>query len=52
MEQVLPKEFLFADDLAEACLFLMNTYNSSDIVNIGTGEDISLKELALLIKEL
>jgi GDP-L-fucose synthase len=46
------REFLFADDLAEACLFLMNTYNSSDIVNIGTGEDISLKELALLIKDI
>jgi GDP-L-fucose synthase len=46
------REFLFADDLAEACLFLMGTYNSSDIVNIGTGEDISLKELALLIKDI
>ncbi len=45
------REFLFADDLAEACLFLMNHYNEKDIVNIGCGEDISIKELAQLVKE-
>ena len=45
------REFLFVDDLADACVFLMNNYNSSEIVNIGTGEDISIKELASLIKE-
>ena len=45
------REFLYIDDLAEACVFLMNTYNDSEIVNIGTGEDISIKELYELIKE-
>ncbi|MGC4100577.1 MAG: GDP-L-fucose synthase [Ferruginibacter sp.] len=45
------REFLFADDLAEACLFLMNTYNEKEIVNIGCGEDISIKELAAAVKE-
>lgn len=46
------REFLFADDLAEACLHLMETYDGADIVNIGTGEDISIKELAEAIKAL
>jgi GDP-L-fucose synthase len=46
------REFLFADDLAEACLFLMNSYNEKEIINIGCGEDISIKELAILIKEI
>lgn len=45
------REFLFADDLAEACLFLMENYNEKDFVNIGTGRDLSIKELAELIKE-
>ncbi|MGG9964363.1 GDP-L-fucose synthase [Ferruginibacter sp. SUN106] len=45
------REFLFADDLADACLFLMNNYNEKEIVNIGCGEDISIKELAELVKE-
>ena len=45
------REFLFADDLAEACVFLMQEYDGRELVNIGTGEDISIKELALLIKE-
>lgn len=40
------REFLHVDDLADACLFLMNTYDDSEIVNIGTGEDLSIKELA------
>ena len=44
------REFLFADDLAEACFFLMQTYNEPNLINIGTGEDLSIKELALLIK--
>ena len=34
------REFLYADDLAEACLFLMETYNESELVNIGTGVDV------------
>lgn len=45
------REFLHSDDLADACLFLMNTYGENEIVNIGVGEDISIKELAYLIKE-
>ena len=45
------REFLFVDDLAEACLFLMNNYSNSEIINIGTGEDITIKELAILVKE-
>lgn len=45
------REFLFADDLADACLFLMEEYSSKEIVNIGCGEDLSIKELAGLVKE-
>ncbi|WP_298117759.1 GDP-L-fucose synthase [Flavobacterium sp.] len=49
----LPKrEFLYVDDLAKACLFLMQNYNSPEIINIGTGEDLSIKELSILIKEI
>jgi GDP-L-fucose synthase len=44
------REFLHVDDLADACVFLMNTYDKSDIINIGTGKDVSIKTLALLIK--
>lgn len=44
------REFLYVDDLAGACIFLMNNYNGSEIINIGTGEDISIKELAEKIK--
>lgn len=46
------REFLFADDLAEACSFLMLHYNEEQLVNIGTGEDLSIGELAGLIKEI
>lgn len=46
------REFLFADDLAEACYYLMLNYNESGFLNIGTGEDISIKDLALLIKDI
>lgn len=45
------REFLFADDLAEACLFLMEQYNGRGLVNVGTGEDIPIGELAQLVKE-
>lgn len=45
------REFLFVDDLAEACVSLMNTYNESEIVNVGVGEDISISDLAMMIKE-
>jgi GDP-L-fucose synthase len=46
------REFLHVDDLADACVFLMNTYNEPGVVNIGCGEDLSIKELAELVKEL
>lgn len=46
------REFLHADDLADACVFLMQTYNEAGLVNIGVGEDISIKELAFLIKDI
>jgi GDP-L-fucose synthase len=45
------REFLYADDLADACVFLMENYNEIGLINIGTGEDISIKDLALLIKK-
>ncbi|MCJ8210223.1 GDP-L-fucose synthase [Mucilaginibacter sp. RS28] len=45
------REFLFADDLAEACFYLMQNYNEPGLVNIGTGEDISIKDLAELVKK-
>ncbi|WP_025683039.1 GDP-L-fucose synthase [Paenibacillus maysiensis] len=45
------REFLHSDDLAEACLFLMNGYEGNEIVNIGVGEDISIRELAERVKE-
>lgn len=46
------REFLHVDDLAAACVFLMENYDGSEIVNIGTGEDIAIKEVAELIKEI
>lgn len=45
------REFLFADDLADACVFLMESYNDPQLINIGTGEDLSIRDLAYLIKE-
>jgi GDP-L-fucose synthase len=46
------REFLFVDDLAEAIVWLMNNYDDRQFVNVGTGEDISIKELAEAIQEL
>lgn len=46
------REFLYADDLAEACIFLMQSYNDREIINVGCGEDISIKELAETIKSI
>lgn len=43
------REFLFADDMAQACIYLMETYNEKGFLNIGTGEDISIIELAKLV---
>jgi GDP-L-fucose synthase len=45
------REFLHSDDLASACLFLMDTYDSPEIVNIGTGCDVTITELAQMIME-
>jgi GDP-L-fucose synthase len=45
------REFLYADDLADACLFLMKNYEGDDIVNIGVGEDLPIGELAEKVKE-
>ncbi|WP_343671633.1 GDP-L-fucose synthase [Chitinophaga sp.] len=45
------REFLFADDLAAACVYLMLHYDGKELVNIGTGEDLSIKELAETVKE-
>lgn len=44
------REFLHADDLADACFFLMENYNEAGLVNIGVGKDVSIAELATLIK--
>jgi GDP-L-fucose synthase len=46
------REFLHANDLADACFYLMENYNEAGLVNIGVGEDISIKDLALLIKKI
>ena len=46
------REFLHADDLAEACVYLMETYSDSELVNIGTGIDVTIKELAETVKEI
>ena len=40
------REFLYVDDLADACLYLMKNYSGSDIINIGTGQDVTIAELA------
>jgi GDP-L-fucose synthase len=45
------REFLHADDLADACIYLMNNYSDAGLVNIGTGEDISISDLAGLIQK-
>ena len=45
------REFLHVDDLADASVFLMNSYSSTDIVNVGTGEDISIFDLAVMVRE-
>lgn len=45
------REFMFSDDLAQACIYLMEHYHEREFVNVGTGEDLSIAELANLIKE-
>ena len=46
------RELLHVDDCAEACLFLMEKYNEAGLINVGMGEDISIKDLALLVKNI
>lgn len=46
------REFLHVDDLADACVFLMKTYSSPDIVNVGTGDDLRIRDLATLIADI
>ncbi len=45
------REFMFVDDLADACIFLMKEYNDKLFINIGTGEEVTIKDLALLVKD-
>ena len=46
------REFLYVDDLADACMFLMHTYHEAGLVNVGVGEDLTILELAGLIKKI
>ena len=46
------REFLFSDDLANACYYLMQNYDEPGMINVGTGEDITIKDLALLIQKI
>jgi GDP-L-fucose synthase len=46
------REFLHVDDLADACIFLMKNYNGRDTINIGTGKDVSIRQLALEVKKI
>ena len=45
------REFLYVDDLADACLFLMNHYSGDETVNLGTGKELSIAQLAELVKK-
>lgn len=46
------REFLYVDDLADACVFLMNTYSGNETINLGTGKELTIKELAELVKKI
>ena len=46
------REFLHVDDLADACVFLMKSYHGSEIINIGTGTDLTIRDLAEMIKDI
>ncbi|MCL5070241.1 MAG: GDP-L-fucose synthase, partial [Actinobacteria bacterium] len=46
------REFLYVDDMADACVYLMETYNEDEFVNVGTGKDLTIKELSEMIKEI
>jgi len=45
------REFLYSDDLADACIFLMKNYSDNEIINIGSGQEVTIGSLALIIKE-
>jgi GDP-L-fucose synthase len=45
------REFLYVDDLAEACLFLAQHYSSPEIINVGVGEDVTIRELAEIVRD-
>lgn len=45
------REFLYVDDMANACIYLMNTYEGNELINIGSGQEISIKNLAEMIKK-
>lgn len=45
------REFMYSDDVADACIYLMQNYNDSEIVNIGTGEEVTIRELAQTVKD-
>ncbi len=45
------REFLYVDDLADACVFLMNNYSGNETVNVGTGKELSIYDLAMLVKK-
>lgn len=45
------REFLYVDDLAEACVYLMNNYSGDETVNLGTGKEVTIKELAEIVKD-
>ncbi|MEA2990314.1 MAG: GDP-L-fucose synthase, partial [Alphaproteobacteria bacterium] len=45
------REFLFSEDLAEACVFVMKHYSGVDFLNIGTGQEISIRDFAELVRE-
>lgn len=46
------REFLYVDDMADACVFLMKNYNGSEIINVGTGKDLTIKSLAQIVKKI
>ena len=46
------REFLYVDDLAHACVFLMENYSGESHINVGVGEDIEIRELAALVREI
>lgn len=46
------RELLFADDMADACLFLLESYSGNDFFNVGTGKDVSITELSMIVKDI